>query len=44
MLYNLILPPYTAFDVRQSWNNFGGSTVAINQVSGSSQYDLLNGP
>ena len=36
--------PYTAFDVRQSWNNFGGSTVAINQVSGSSQYDLLNGP
>ncbi len=36
--------PYTAFDVRQSWLNDGGSKVAINQVSGSSQYDLLNGP
>ncbi len=37
------LSPYTAFDVEGSWTEGEGARVAINQVSGSSQFDQLNG-
>ena len=37
------LSPYTAFDVEGSWVEGEGARVGINQVSGSSQYDQLNG-
>ena len=37
------LSPYTAFDVEGSWTEGGGARVSINQVSGSSQFDQLNG-
>jgi len=36
------LSPYTAFDVEQSWEVGGIARGAINQISGSSQYDSLN--
>jgi hypothetical protein len=38
-----ILSPYTAFDVQGTWDEGGSGSVAINQISGSSQYDQLNG-
>jgi len=37
------LSPYTAFDVEGSWTEGEGARVAINQLSGSSQFDQLNG-
>lgn len=37
------LSPYTAFDVEGSWTEGEGARVSINQVSGSSQFDQLNG-
>ena len=37
------LSPYTAFDVEGSWVESENARVGINQVSGSSQYDQLNG-
>ena len=37
------LSPYTAYDVEGSWVEGEGARVGINQVSGSSQYDQLNG-
>ena len=37
------LSPYTAFDVEGSWTEGEGARVGIAQVSGSSQYDQLNG-
>ena len=36
------LSEYTAFDVEGSWKEGGKSRVGINQISGSSQYDVLN--
>ena len=36
------LSEYTAFDVEGSWEADGKSRVGINQISGSSQYDILN--
>ena len=38
-----LLSPYTAFDVEGTWDEGGSGSVAINQISGSSQYDQLNG-
>ena len=37
------LSPYTAFDVEQTWDEQGMGRVGINQISGSAQYDSLNG-
>ena len=37
------LSPYTAFDVEGTWDENGMGRVGINQISGSSQYDNLNG-
>jgi len=37
------LSPYTAFDVEGTWDENGMGRVGINQISGSSQYDSLNG-
>ena len=37
------LSPYTAFDVQGSWTENQNARVGINQVSGSSQFDQLNG-
>ena len=37
------LSPYTAFDVEGTWDENGIGRVGINQISGSSQYDSLNG-
>ncbi len=37
------LSPYTAYDVEGSWVESEGARVGINQTSGSSQYDQLNG-
>ena len=37
------LSPYTAFDVEGTWDEQGVGRVGINQISGSSQYDSLNG-
>ena len=37
------LSPYTAFDVEGTWDEDGVGRVGINQISGSSQYDSLNG-
>ena len=37
------LSPYTAFDVQGTWIEGRSARVGINQVSGSSQYDQLNG-
>ena len=37
------LSPYTAFDVEGTWDEDGIGRVGINQISGSSQYDSLNG-
>ena len=36
------LSPYTAYDVQGSWEEGGKGRIAINQISGSSQYDVLN--
>jgi hypothetical protein len=38
-----LLSPYTAFDVQGTWDEGGSGSIAINQISGSSQYDQLNG-
>lgn len=38
-----ILSPYTAFDVEGSWTAGGLGRLGVNQISGSSQYDSLNG-
>ena len=38
-----ILSPYTAFDVEASWTAGGLGRIGVNQVSGSSQYDSING-
>ena len=38
-----ILSPYTAFDVEGSWEAGGLGRLGVNQISGSSQYDSLNG-
>jgi hypothetical protein len=40
---NPILSAYTAFDVEGTWDEGGTGSIAINQISGSSQYDQLNG-
>ena len=37
------LSPYTAFDVEGSWGEGENARVGINQISGSSQFDQLNG-
>lgn len=37
------LSPYTAFDVEGTWKEGEGARVGISQISGSSQYDQLNG-
>lgn len=37
------LSPYTAFDLEGSWTEGGLGRIGINQISGSSQYDSLNG-
>ena len=37
------LSPYTAFDVEGTWTEGEGARVGIAQISGSSQYDQLNG-
>ena len=37
------LSPYTAYDVEGSWTENQNARVGINQISGSSQYDQLNG-
>ena len=36
------LSPYTAFDIQGSWQAGGVARVGINQISGSTQYDILN--
>ena len=38
-----ILSPYTAFDVQGSWTAGDLGRLGVNQISGSSQYDSLNG-
>jgi hypothetical protein len=38
-----LLSAYTAFDVEGTWDEGGTGSIAINQISGSSQYDQLNG-
>ena len=40
---NPLLSPYTALDVEGVWDEGGLGNVSVNQVSGSSQYDQLNG-
>ena len=37
------LSPYTAFDVEGTWTEGEAARVGINQISGSSQFDQLNG-
>lgn len=37
------LSPYTGYDVEGSWVEGEGARVGINQISGSSQFDQLNG-
>ena len=37
------LSPYTAFDVEQSWDVGGVARGGIQQISGSAQFDALNG-
>ena len=38
-----VLSPYTAYDLEGTWDQDGLARVGINQVSGSTQYDSLNG-
>jgi len=38
-----LLSAYTAFDVEGTWDEGGTGSISINQISGSSQYDQLNG-
>lgn len=38
-----VLSPYTAYDLEGSWEEGGLARIGINQVSGSTQYDSLNG-
>tara|TARA_R110001606_G_scaffold42136_2_gene113005 strand:- start:1457 stop:6739 length:5283 start_codon:yes stop_codon:yes gene_type:complete len=40
---NPLISPYTAYDVLGTWDNGGQGQVGINQISGSSQFDALNG-
>jgi len=40
---NPLLSEYTAFDVLGTWDEGGLGQVGINQVSGSTQFDALNG-
>ena len=40
---NPLISPYTAFDVLGTWDEGGLGQVGINQVSGSTQFDQLNG-
>ena len=40
---NPLLSPYTALDVEGVWDEGGLGNVSISQISGSSQYDQLNG-
>jgi hypothetical protein len=40
---NPLLSPYTGLDVEQNWDELGLGNVQVNQVSGSSQYDQING-
>ena len=40
---NPLLSPYTGLDVEQNWDESGLGNVQVNQVSGSSQYDQING-
>ena len=37
------LSPYTAFDVEEVWDEGGIARVGMNQVSGSTQYNLIDG-
>ena len=38
-----LISPYTAYDVLGTWDEGGLGQVGINQVSGSTQFDALNG-
>ena len=40
---NPLISPYTAYDVLGTWDEGGLGQVGINQVSGSTQFDQLNG-
>jgi len=40
---NPLLSPYTGLDVEQNWEESGLGNVQVNQISGSSQYDQING-
>jgi len=40
---NPLISPYTAYDVLGTWDEGGLGQVGINQVSGSTQFDALNG-
>lgn len=40
---NPLISPYTAYDVLGTWDNGGQGQVGINQISGSTQFDALNG-
>ena len=40
---NPLISPYTAYDVLGTWDNGGLGQVGINQISGSTQFDALNG-
>ena len=40
---NPLLSPYTGLDVEQSWSEGGLGNIQVNQISGSAQYDQING-
>ena len=40
---NPLISEYTAFDVLGTWDEGGMSQIGINQISGSTQFDALNG-
>lgn len=40
---NPLLSPYTGLDVEGTWDESGLGSLQVNQISGSSQYDQING-
>ena len=40
---NPLLSPYTGLDVEGTWDEKGLGNLQVNQISGSSQYDQING-
>ena len=40
---NPLISEYTAYDVLGTWDEGGLGTIGINQISGSTQFDALNG-